>query len=145
MTADEMFFEGLKVAKTFDVFTPVDSLVLYSITGQPTKANRDLAFAYASEHPGMMMLDHTPCGAKLVEMGFMSNGTGIAEENVMLVWKEASKRLIEQASGNVTAFVDNATEESVFCSMELPIMLGNENIATINGTDKFAFAKKFAA
>ena len=100
-------------------------MVVYSITNQPTKENRDLAFAYVAEHPGKMMIDHTPCGAKLVEMGFNSADSGLSADDVVLIWKEASKRMIEQAKGNVTAFVKNADKESVFLSLELPCILNN--------------------
>lgn len=143
MTKQDLFSEGLKIAKTFDVSTPKDSLVTYSITGQPTKANRDMAFAYVAENPGAMMMEHTPCGAKLIELGLQSSDCGMSDENVMLIWKEASRRLVECASGNVTAFVDNAKPESVFRTMELPQILANPNIETINGESKQQFAKRF--
>ena len=89
-----------------------------------------------------MMIEHTPCGAKLIELGLQSSDSGINAENVMLIWKEASRRLIECASGNVTAFVENARPESVFCTMELPQMLANPKIKTINGEPKEQFAAR---
>ncbi len=142
MSEKNLFLEGLKVAKTFDVSTPENALVTYSITGQPTKANRDKAFAYVAANPGAMMIEHTPCGAKLIEMGLQSSDSGISAENVMLIWKEASRRLIESASGNVTAFVDDARPESVFRTMELPQILANPEIKTINGEPKEQFAAR---
>lgn len=143
MTMKNLFTEGLKVAKTFDVATPCDGLVVYSISYQPTKVNRDLAFDYVSKNQGKMMLDHTPCGAKLLELGLASSDTGLSDEDVVLIWKEASKRLIENATGNVTAFVEGADPRSVFCSMELPTLLTNSKVTTINGIDKLKFSKKF--
>lgn len=140
---DDLFIEGLKIAKTYDVSTPENSLVLYSITNLPTKENREQAFAYVASHPGAMMIEHTPCGAKLVEKGFLSSDTGLSDEDVSLIWKEASKRLLEQARGNITAFVKGAVDISVFCSMELPTILNNSEIQTINNIDKFEFAKQF--
>ena len=139
----DLFSEGLKAAKSLDVSTPPDSLVLYSITNQPTRENRDKAFAYVAEHPGKMMIEHTPCGAKLVELGFSSSDSGMSADDVALIWKEASKRMIEQASGDVTAFVNNADKDSVFLSLELPCILNNQQIPTINGEDKHRFAKRF--
>ena len=50
---------------------------------------------------------------------------------------------VDCASGNVTAFVDNADPRSVFRSEELPAILRNPKILTINGVDKFAFASRF--
>lgn len=140
-----LFLEGLKVAKTYDVCTPKDSLVVYSVSFLPNKKNRDDAFAYVNANRGKMMIEHTPCGAKLVEMGFASSDTGLNDDDVALIWKEASKRLIDEAAGNITAFVDNADPRSVFCSMELPALLGNSAVTTVNGIDKFEFAKSFKA
>ena len=140
-----LFLEGLKVAKTYDVCTPKDSLVVYSVSFLPNKKNRDDAFAYVNANRGKMMIEHTPCGAKLVEMGFASSDTGLNDDDVALIWKEASKRLIDEAAGNITAFVDNADPRSVFCSMELPALLGNSAVTTVNGSDKFEFAKNFKA
>ena len=142
MSEKDLFLEGLKVAKTFDVSTPENALVTYSVTGQPSKVNREKAFAYVAANPGAMMIEHTPCGAKLIELGLQSSDSGINAENVMLIWKEASRRLIECASGNVTAFVENARPESVFCTMELPQMLVNPKIKTINGEPKEQFAAR---
>ena len=140
-----LFLEGLKVAKTYDVCTPKDSLVVYSVSFLPNKKNRDDAFAYVNANRGKMMIEHTPCGAKLVEMGFASSDTGLNDDDVALIRKEASKLLIDEASGNITAFVDNADPRSVFCSMELPALLGNSAVTTVNGIDKFEFAKNFKA
>lgn len=139
----DKFQEGLNVAKTYDVNTPKDSLVLYSVTNLPTKANRDNAFAYVAKHNDKMMIEHTPCGAKMVELGFASSDTELSTEDISLVWKEASKRLIESASGNVTAFVEKADSQSVFLTMELPTIMSNPNIQTINHQPKAEFASQF--
>ena len=57
------------------------------------------------------------------------------------VWKAASKRFIEAASGNVCAFVEKADRRSVFPFTELPTILQNERIRTVNGgRDKYEFA-----
>lgn len=138
-----IFEECMNVAKTYDVATPKDGLVLYSITGQPDKHNRDDAFAYVAAHKGAMMIEHTPCGSKLVEMGLSSSKPPFSEGKAVLVWHEASRRMIEQASGNVTAFVANAVPESVFRTIELPLILQNAKIKTVNGVDKKEFAANF--
>ena len=57
-----LFLEGLKVAKTYDVCTPKDSLVVYSVSFLPNKKNRDDAFAYVNANRGKMMIEHTPAG-----------------------------------------------------------------------------------
>lgn len=138
---DDFYDEALKVAKTYDVTTAPDSLVLYSVSFLPTKENKIKAFEYVKEHPGSLMLDHTPCGVKMINMGLENGRTDLSAEEVAYLWKVASKRLLEAASGNITAFVKNADERSVFRSMELPTILANNKIKTINGKDKIEFAK----
>ena len=139
---DDFYVNALAVAKTYDVSTKPDSLVLYSISFLPTKENKIQAFEYVKSHPGTVMLDHTPCGIKMMDMGLENGRCDLQEEEIAYLWKVASKRLLENASGNITAFVKNADERSVFRSMELPTILANENIKTINGQDKFEFAKQ---
>lgn len=139
---DDFYDNALAVAKTYDVSTKPDSLVLYSISFLPTKENKIQAFEYVKSHPGTVMLDHTPCGIKMMDMGLENGRCDLQEEEIAYLWKVASKRLLESASGNITAFVKNADERSVFRSMELPTILANENIKTINGQDKFEFAKQ---
>ena len=139
---DDFYDNALAVAKTYDVSTKPDSLVLYSISFLPTKENKIQAFEYVKSHPGSVMLDHTPCGIKMMDMGLENGRCDLKEDEIAYLWKVASKRLLESASGNITAFVKNADERSVFRSMELPTILANENIKTINGQDKFEFAKQ---
>ena len=87
------------------------------------------------------MIDQTPCGKKLIALGMLDHV--LPKEQIVEIWKLASKRLIAAASGNVTAFVDKADKRSVFRQQELPGLLKNDNVKTINGIDKFTFAQRF--
>lgn len=138
---DDFYDEALNVAKTFDVTTKPDSLVLYSISYLPSKENKIEAFNFIKEHPECVMLDHTPCGVKMIDLGLDDERCNLKADERAYLWKVASKRLIEQASGNINAFVKGADERSVFRSMELPTILANPKIKTINGIDKVEFAK----
>lgn len=138
---DDFYDNALEVAKTYDVTTKPNSLVLYSVSYLPTKENKFQAFEYVRDHPGSVMLDHTPCGIKMMDMGLENGRCDLKEDEIAYLWKVASKRLLENASGNITAFVKDADERSVFRSMELPTILANDKIKTINGIDKFEFAK----
>ncbi len=140
---NKLFQQALEVARTYSVSTPENSIVLYSISFQPTKENRDKAFDYASKHSDKMVIEHTDCGAKLVEMGLLSHDSGLSQEQVAEIWSIASKRFIGEAKGEVTAFVNNADPRSVFCKMELPNILTNPNLTKINGMDKHEFARQF--
>lgn len=140
---DKLFQKALEVARSFSVSTPADSIVLYSVSYLPTKENRDQAFAFVKQNPGKMMIEHTDCGAKLVELGMCSSDSGLSQEQVAEIWRVASKRFIKEASGEVRAFVKDADPRSVFRAMELPQLLENERITTINGEDKHKFAARF--
>lgn len=132
-----------QIAATEDVSTPPNSVVLYSISYQPTDINKRMALKYIAEHAESYMLDDTVCGKKLMTMGLETGNENPAAE-LMQIWAMASRRFILAASGNVTAFVENADKRSTFVSVELPLILQNDKITLINGTDKFEFAQQFA-
>lgn len=134
---------AMAVASREDVSTPPDKLVLYSVSFLPSKENKERAFSFLETHPGSLMIDQTVAGRKLIELGLEGNESGLSDQQIAAVWSVASKRLIEQAAGNITAFVEKADPRSVFRSRELPEILNNSRIKTINGEDKFAFAKRF--
>ena len=90
-----------------------------------------------------MVIEHTDCGAKLVEMGLLSSDSGLTPDEIAEVWSIASKRFISEAKGSVTAFVNNADPRSLFCRMELPNILTNPKLTSINGIEKHEFAKMF--
>lgn len=140
MISDSLYKKALFIAQTADVTTPRDSVVLYSVSFLPTKENKDRAFAYVCKTPEARMIDQTPCGKQLVELGF--DAGDLTEEDKLKaaeIWKVASQRFIEAASGNVTAFVKGADPRSVFLSIELPEILKNPNISSINGMPKGSF------
>ena len=129
----DLYKQAMTVAETFDVSSPENSVVLYSISYLPRS------------NPGKMMIEHTACGAELVRLGLDSaDKCNLPSEQIAAIWIEASKRFIEAASGDVCAFVEKADRRSVFRSIELPILLQNERIRTVNGIDKYEFAKIFS-
>lgn len=142
---NEFLTKAIYVAKTYDVSTSANKLVLYSISFLPTKENRDKAFAFVEQNPEYMTIENTPCGAKLVEMNISSSDKCLLAEDISSIWAIASERMIKKAKGNVTAFVDNADSRSVFCRIELPAIIANSSISTINGEDKYSFAKHFSS
>jgi len=134
--------QARQVAGIADVSSPADAVVLYSVSFLPSKENKTRAIAYLREHPEALMIDDTECGRKLIELGM--DDTHFTDEGdrqiVAEIWKIASARFIARASGNVTAFVKGADPRSVFRSLELPEILKNPQIKTINGVDKVQFA-----
>ncbi len=133
---------GYEIAATADVSTPQDSVVLYSISYQPTDINKKRAFEYIKNHSKALMIDHTPCGKQLLALG-LETGAENPPEELTKIWHIASERFIKNASGNITAFVENADKRSTFLTIELPLILQNDKITRINGEDKFVFAARF--
>lgn len=142
MDISDKLYQARKIAEEADVSTPKDSVVLYSISYQPSDINKRMAMDYLHNNPDKMMLDDTECGKKLIALG-LETGNENPDAELLKIWALASERFIAAASGNVTAFVDNADKRSTFVSVELPLLLQNENVQTINSIDKFKFAEKF--
>lgn len=140
----QLFNEAMAVAKSYDVSTPKDGLVLYSVSFLPTKENQEHALEFVRQHPQSMVIEHTPCGLKLIDMGLAGSDCGLTPSEMAEIWGVASARMIQNASGAIHAFVKNADARSVFCSIELPNILRNPHITTINGEDKHIFAKHFS-
>lgn len=132
------------IAQTEDVSSLKDSIVLYSISYLKTDKNKRDALQYIAEHKNCMLLDQTPCGKKLIELGLETDHK-IPDTEIMKIWSIASVRFIKQAAGDVTAFVEGADKRSVFVSTELPQILKNPKITKINGIEKQIFAKNFKA
>lgn len=138
-----IFFEKLmNIAENSDVSTPENGLVLFSVSFLPTKENKEQAVLYVKQNEGKVLIDDTVCGRELIENGIEKETVDLSPEMKTKIWATASKRMIKAAKGNVTAFVKDADRRSVFCSVELPEILKNEKIMTINGEDKKEFASK---
>ncbi len=140
---DNILSQAIDIASNMSVATPPNGVVLYSISFLPSKENKEQAFAYLATHPKAMMIDQTECGQELIRLGLLDNHKDLTSEQIAYIWKIASQRMINEASGNIVAFVKHADARSVFRSTELPAILCNEQIKTINGIDKFEFAKEF--
>lgn len=134
--------KAYKIACNADVSSLPNSVVLYSVSYLPSKENKIQAFEYLKNHKNCLMLDDTECGKKLLKLGLETNFKA-PEEELMKIWAIASERFIAAASGNITAFVKDADARSTFRRVELPNILKNDKILTINGEDKYTFAAKF--
>ena len=131
-----------QIAANEDVSTPENSVVLYSISYQPTDKNKRDALQYLAENAGYCTLDDTVCGQKLMALG-LETGNDNPNPELLKIWATASRRFILAAAGNVTAVVENADKRSTFVSVELPLILQNDKIKLINGIDKYQFAAQF--
>lgn len=138
---EELHNRAIEIAKTYDVSTPPSRMVLYSISFLPTPENKDKALDFVHDTNGFVMIDQTPCGKALNNLELEKSG--FTMDQIAQIWSIASLRMIKLASGNVTTFVENADKKSVFRRIELPAILENDNILTINSIDKHTFANTF--
>lgn len=140
MINKDIYEQAVNVAQNGNVDSLPDTVVLYSISFLPTTENKEKAFRYISENPSAMIIEKTECGKSLLKLGFDFDTLPEEDKPVAAkIWAIASKRFIQAASGNITAFVNNADKRSVFRSTELPQILENPAIKTINGIEKFEF------
>lgn len=134
--------KALEIAQNANVNTLPDMAVVYSVSYMPTDANKQKAKAFIIAHPKAKMLDDTPCGKALINLG-LDGKVNEVEKDITKIWRVASSRYIKEASGNINAFVENADERSTFCTTELAEILANPQITHINGIDKATFAQTF--
>ena len=128
-----------EIARNFDVTTKPDTLVLYSISFQNNDENKQQALVFIKNNPSYVTISDTPCGKALEELDLFSPQSPVSQEEAYKIWGIASRRMILQASGNITAFVKGAHPLSTFRQYELPTIMSNEKIKTINKQDKTSF------
>ena len=138
----ELIDKALKIAEAFDVSTKENCAVVYSVSYMPHEENKINARKFIKNNAGVKMLDDTPCGQALINLGLDGKVNNVSEE-ITKIWKIASSRYIASASGNITAFVDGADERSTFCTTELNDIMQNPNITHINHIEKNIFYKNF--
>lgn len=138
----ELINRALEIAENFDVSTNNNGAVVYSISYMPHDENKIKAKEFIKNNDGVKMLDDTPCGQALIDLGLDGKVNDVAEE-ITKIWKIASSRYIKSASGNITAFVEGADERSTFCTTELNDIMQNPNITHINDVEKNIFYQNF--
>ena len=129
--------EALRIAQTYDVTTPKDKLVLFSISFQNNDTNKKLAEEYVKKNSGFVTIADTPCGKALEKLQLFASHSGISQNEAYRIWGIASTRMILHAKGNITAFVNGAHPLSTYCQYEMPTILLNPNITPLNGKSKF--------
>lgn len=139
---DNLLKKAYDIARSESVTTEPNGAVVYSVSYMPTEENKEKAFAYIKDNPTARMLDDTPCGKALVELGLDGKVNEVGEE-ITEIWRIASSRYIKAASGNIHAFVEGADERSTFCTTELTEIMHNPRITHINGVNKELFLKNF--
>ncbi|MBG0809498.1 hypothetical protein IY145_08910 [Methylosinus sp. H3A] len=114
------------IADEASVATPKDKAVFYSGEG-----NRKKALAAAER--GSVPIDKTECGRALEAENLYSEANELRNRTADGYWTRASQRFAENASGDVTAYVHGASPDRVFAQTELPVLLENRKVTSING------------
>lgn len=109
--------------------TDKSKAVFYSGPG-----NRDRALA-AAKSRGAQPIDVIDGGRALNEQNLYSKHNPLYAE-ADTYWGQASEKYAREASGDIVAYVDGARPDRVFAQKELPILLENPNVKTINGLDR---------
>ena len=130
------------IAETFDVSTPKDGLVMYSISFLKNDENKRKALDFIAEYDGKMLLEQTKCGVALESLGFFNEPEKFEEQMRDKVWRIFLERGIAAASGNVTVFVNGADMRGKFVDVCVEALLSNDLITTINDFDKFEFIEE---
>lgn len=133
----------------FDVSTPHDGAIFYSNDREDQlHLNRNSA-----DESGLTRLERTAGGswleAQKTYQSIESLGPGEAfigprtqsqfeatKTSADAVWHEASTKFARSVSGNVTTRVIGAEEDTIFRSKELPALLENQKVSSINGVSR---------
>ncbi len=124
-TGNVTFKKYMKLANELDVSTGRNQAVFYS-----GKGNRELAEAFAKEHR-KLTLEMTPGGQYLDELKLFSNDSHLTVEQAQQVWSRLSQRYAQQASGNIVGFVKGARPNSIFNTVEYPVLVNNPNVTNV--------------
>lgn len=119
------------IASHSQIDIPHDKLVLFSGDGQ--KVAEDILV----HHPDMQAIHTRPAGVMLEILNLFHDRTPIAWHDAYLPWNMLAARLVENTTGNITAYYQNARAVGTFRSVELGIALNNNQISTINHANKY--------
>jgi hypothetical protein len=115
----------MDLVETLNVSTPKNSSIFYSGPG-----NRAAAEAFAAK-TGKFTLEQTPGGKMLNDLKLYDADSPLTAAEADNIWARLSVRYAQQASGEVTAFVEGAKPDRIFLSVEKPILEANPNVTAI--------------
>ena len=105
-----------------DISTHADEATFWS-----GPSNRELAETFA-DLASKRTLEMTPGGQYLESLKLFDRFSG---RQAIIPWEKLSLRFAQNASGNVSAFVEGARSEGVFTRIEYPALLDNPRITDI--------------
>ncbi len=126
---------SIKIAETVATDTSPNSLVLFS--GE-TMVDAE---TYVSAHHEYVLIHSLPAGAMLEMLNLFDKNLSLLDDARRKPWNILAKRLCEQAQGNVKAIINQPKETATFLNVEMPALLENKAVLTINRQEKLQFFK----
>lgn len=136
------FMQAAVIDKAFHLAEHADvsttNLVLFSSTLE----NQKRAEHYTNTNLDADLIHTTPAGFVLERLELFNQNLHIIDHDVSyLPWDILAFRLArETTSANVTAFVEGSIEASAFRMFEVPHLMANPHVLTINGDNKIQAA-----
>lgn len=147
--AVRQYIAEIKVAREATVESQ-GKAIFYSgggITRNRLTKNHVRALEYAKKTDARL-IDTTEAGKKLDGVYDRNNTRFDNEAHSMMlsrhVMKIASKRYAQQARGDIKTFVCGASPQSVFRKTELPALLVNQNVRSVNGISRQAIQEAYS-
>lgn len=134
VSAYEILETAITIALHSDLDVPKDKAVYFSGSTQK------LAEDFVATHDGYHVIHSRPAGAMLELLGLFNDDNDLTSEEAYQPWYMLAARYARSAAGNITAFLDQPLPNKTFRSVELNILMENEDVTHINNTNKTNFS-----
>ena len=133
--------QAIDVALHGDVSSDHDRAVFFS--GKKEHMRSAMRFCQEHKDENLITMLHTDAYKQLKSVPLFGKKSPFTQEEAIDISAAASARFAQEASGNVTAFLGelNNRSRSTFFTIELPALLLNDDVETINGFDKMAWTQ----
>lgn len=123
--------QALDIAQHAPFEARPDRFVFFS-----NKRNRNAAIEFCRKNPEFMTVLHTPTHQRLEALPLFGKNSLIPLDEAVDISAVASARFAKAAEGNVLVFFDKVSDHSTFFTIELPVLMQNDKVETINGAPK---------
>jgi hypothetical protein len=131
MRKEDIVAEALRIASEGDVSSAIDRAVFFS-----NARNRKAAIEFCRKNPDHKTILHLDMYKQLEPLNLFGKDSVFDIEEAVDITALISARFAQAASGNVLMFYDKVSSRSTFFTLELPALIKNPNVTTINGASK---------
>jgi len=136
---DEQVQRAVDIALHGDVSSAPDSAVFFA--GKKSNMREAVRLCTSDESGELTTLLHTDAYKQLKEIPLYGHDAPFTPEESFDITGAVSARFAQEASGNVTVFVEKLSKRSTFFTVELPALLLNDDVETINNEDKMSWLR----